>query len=288
VSRQPVLDEGRIPATGRHAPRIAPLLAAATERLAGAGCDTPRLDAELLLAEALGADRATLLTRPDAAVAPGAAGRFEALLTRRADREPVAYVLGRRGFRHVELHVDRRVLIPRPETELLVEAALALPRGAGVHDVGTGSGAVALALKHERPDLEVTGSDISPDAVDVARANAARLGLAVDFWVADLLDGAPEHDALLANLPYVADRDHESLSPEITRYEPAAALFAGPDGLGAIRRLVGRAGGARFLALEVGAGQAGRVRELMAAGGWPVIDIRADLAGVERVVVGRR
>ena len=149
--------------------------------------------------------------------------------------------------------------MPRPETEHLVEAALGLPAGARVHDVGTGSGAVALALKDERPDLVVSASDLSEDALDVARANAARLGLDVTFLRADLLEGVgPELDAVVSNPPYVAERDRRSLPPEVVRHEPAAALFAGAEGLAAIRPLVTQAAATRaaFLALEVGAGQA--------------------------------
>ncbi len=134
-------------------------------------------------------------------------GRFEGLVARRAAREPVAYILGRKEFRRISLAVDPRVLIPRPETELLVEVGLALPSGARVVDVGTGSGAVALALKDERPDLRVLGTDVSADALAVARANADRLGLEVELVQADLLDGVEGPvDAVVANLPYVAER----------------------------------------------------------------------------------
>src|SRR3712207_1037425 len=154
------------------------------------------------------------------------------------------------------LAVDPRVLVPRPETEHVVEAALALPHGARVVDVGTGSGAVALALKDERPDLDVHATDISVDALNVARGNAGALGLDVTFSVADLYEG--EFDAVLSNPPYVADRD--DLPPEVVRHEPAQALFAGPDGLDVIRRLVARR--PPFLALEVGMGQAPAVAAL--------------------------
>ena len=211
------------------------VIAAAAGELSAAGCDTPRLDAELLLAAALGVERARLVLDARAPVAQEASTRFRALIARRVQREPVAYILGEKGFRHLVLHVDRRVLIPRPETELLVEAGLSLPAGARVVDVGTGSGAVALALVSERPDLSVIGVDVSEDAVVVARENAAALGLDVTFVVGDLL-GDQAGDAVLANLPYVADG--VPLAPEIARYEPRGALFAGPDGLDVIRRLV--------------------------------------------------
>jgi release factor glutamine methyltransferase len=202
----------------------------------------------------------------------------------------VAYILGRRGFRHIELAVDPRVLVPRPETELLVEVGLELPAGAKVVDVGTGSGAVALALKHERPDLDVLGTDASADAVAVARANAERLALEVELVHGDLLAGVDGVDAVLSNPPYVAERERAALAPEIVRHEPPGALFAGADGLDVIRRLVPAAAtsGARLLAIEVGAGQAAAVAELMRGAGYERVRARRDLAGVERVVVGSR
>jgi tRNA threonylcarbamoyl adenosine modification protein (Sua5/YciO/YrdC/YwlC family) len=202
--------------------------------ITASGSTTPRLDTELLLAHALGVDRTALFLDPEREVGGQAARAFQTLARRRAvERAPVAYLLGRRGFRRLELAVDPRVLIPRPETELLVEIGLELPHGAGVVDVGTGSGAVALALKDERPDLDVVGTDVSAAALDVARGNAGRLGLDVAFVEGDLLEGAgatrrdsagspdaasapgpPEAvpalavpDAVLSNPPYVADGD---------------------------------------------------------------------------------
>jgi release factor glutamine methyltransferase len=261
------------------------LLAAASAQLAAAGCESARLDAELLLAEALGISRTALYMRPPGPPEPSARARFEDLIARRADREPVAFILGRKPFRRIELAVDRRVLIPRPETELLVEVALDLPHGARVADVGTGSGAVALALADERPDLELTGIDISGDALAVARENARRLGLEVVFVRGDLVVGGP-YDAVLANLPYV--RDGEPLAPEIERYEPPGALYGGPDGLDLVRRLVRVVQAVPMLALEVGAGQAGAVAELLREAGFREAECRCDLAGHERVVVGRR
>ncbi len=210
--------------------------------------------------------------------------RFEALLDRRAAREPVAYILGRRAFRYLTLAVDRRVLIPRPETELLVEVGLKLAPGLSVADVGTGSGAVALALAAERPDLTVTGLDIDADALAVAAENRRRLGLPVRFAVADLIDGGP-YDAVLANLPYVAD--DAALAPEIREFEPARALFAGPDGLDLIRPLVKQAQGVQLLALEISPEQARAVSSLMLEAGFGTVEVRSDLAGHERVVVGR-
>lgn len=265
-------------------------LAHATATLAAAGCDTPRLDAEVLLAEAVEVDRLTLLARNGTALSTAQHGRFDAMVARRARREPVAYILGRRGFRDLELAVDPRVLVPRPETELLVEAALELPRGARVLDIGTGSGAVALALKHERPDLEVAGSDVSAEALVVARANGERLGLDVPWHRADLVHGTGgPWDAVVANPPYVAEDELGTLAPEI-HHEPRAALEAGEDGLEVISRLVRELSevGVPWVALEVGLGQAGAVRERLARAGYARIEACDDLAGIPRVVVARR
>jgi release factor glutamine methyltransferase len=203
-------------------------------------------------------------------------------LERRLAREPVAYILGSKGFRWIELSVDPRVLIPRPDTETLVEVALELAaNGARVHDVGTGSGAVALALKHERPDLIVSASDSSADAVEVARANAERLGLDVRVAVAS---GLPvgEYDLVVANLPYVREDEWDGLQPEIRLYEPREALLSGIDGLDAIRSLVAAAPAGTLLALEHAPAQAAAVRELLEESRT----VR-DLAGRERVTVGR-
>lgn len=269
--------------------RVRAVLADAERALTESGCDTPRLDAELLLAEALRVPRAGLYLDRDRPLDQGQRDHFAMLVARRSAREPVAYILGRRGFRQLELCVDRRVLVPRPETELLVEAALELGHGARVVDVGTGSGAVALAVKDERPDLDVTGSDLSAAALAVARDNAQRLGLEVCWRQRDLFAGlAGSFDGVLANLPYVAEPELEALMPEVSRYEPRSALHAGPDGLALLRRLCGQLEGVAFAALEVGAGQAAAVRGLLAAAGFARIEAGRDLAGIDRVVVGRR
>jgi release factor glutamine methyltransferase len=262
--------------------------------IAAGGSDTPRLDAEVLLAAALGIDRTALFLDPTRQVTGPAVRAFQDAVRRRsAGREPVAYITGRRGFRHIELAVDARVLVPRPETELLVEVGVELlARGARVVDVGTGSGAIALALRDERPDLQVTGTDVSAGALAVARDNAARLGLAGDvaFVEGDLLAGLGEVDAVLSNPPYVAEGERVTLAPEILRHEPAGALFAGADGLDVIRRLVPAAvaAGARLAAIEVGEGQAAAVRALMVEAGFATVQVRRDLAGIERVVAGSR
>lgn len=246
----------------------------------------------LLLAEATGGDRTRLAADPDAGVPPAAARAFAAMVRRRIAREPVAYIVGRRGFRRLDLAVDGRALVPRPETELLVEIALEL-RPRSVLEVGTGSGAVALAVADELPQAEVLATDTSPLALELARENATRLGLAdrVRFQPGAL----PEHgaaDLMLANLPYVSEAEWAGLEPEITRYEPREALVAGPTGLELIEALLGdlALGGfeAKAVALEVGAGQAGAVAELVRRAGLETTEARRDLAGIERVVVGRR
>jgi release factor glutamine methyltransferase len=268
-----------------EAPALREALRGAVATLTQAGVDTPALDAELLLAGTLGLRREQLVIEGPPRLGPEELNRFRELLARRQGREPVAYILGRKPFRWITLSVDRRVLIPRPETELLVEIGLALPTGSRVVDVGTGSGAVALALAFERPDLEVWGSDVSADAIAVAEENARRLSLDVRFVQGDLLEGIQRPvDAVLANLPYVADGT--PLQPEIARFEPAEALFAGPDGLSVIRRMVAAAEGVDRLALEVGPDQAQATVQLLRDRGWRT-EVHRDLAGHERIVVGR-
>jgi release factor glutamine methyltransferase len=266
---------------------VSEALAEATATLRAVGCDSPRLDAELLLASALGVARERLLIDASAMLDGAPLERLQSLLARRMAREPVAYILGRKEFRRLVVSVDSRVLIPRPETELLVEVGVSLDRGAHVADVGTGSGAIALALKDERPDLEVWATDVSADALAVARDNAQRLGLDVRFVQADLLVGIPAQlDAVLANLPYVADGSE--LAPEISRFEPQSALLGGADGLDVIRRVVRMASRVPLIALEVGAGQAAAVGALLRSAGFRSIETLRDLAGHERVVVGSK
>jgi release factor glutamine methyltransferase len=269
-------------------------VAGATTSLSVTGaCDSPRLDAELLLADVLGVARARLVIDRDEVVGAAALEQFGALVARRAAHEPIAYILGRRAFRRLELSVDPRVLIPRPETELLVEVGLTVDVGASVLDVGTGSGAVALALKDERPDLAVTGVDVSADAVAVARGNASRLGLDVPFAVGDLLSGAVSVDAVLANLPYV--ESGAALPADVAEFEPALALFAGSDGLDVVRRLIEAIGALDaagpnrpgLIALELAPSQTGVVAGLLLESGCRTVEVLQDLAGRERVVVGR-
>ena len=229
-----------------------------------------------------------LAAEPEAGVDAGAARRFGEMVRRRVRREPVAYILGRKGFRRLELAVDGRALIPRPETELLVEIALELePRTA--LDVGTGSGAVALAVADELPDCEVTGTDTSTAALGLARENA---DTGIDGRVRFERGTVPEgrrFELVLANLPYVREDEWDSLAPEITRYEPREALVGGADGVEAIASTVPATAAAlepgASLALEVGAGQAGPVAELLLDLGFGQVEGRQDLAGIPRVVL---
>lgn len=274
-------------------------LEGAITALAAGGCETPRLDAEVLLAHVLGVSRGSLAAaggggeESELRVHGAAVRAFQEAVRRRSiEREPVAYIVGRRAFRHLELRVDRRALIPRPESELLVEVALGLEPGAHVLDLGTGCGAVALALKHERPDLQLSASDVSTQALELAALNGRELALEVRWLRADLLDGlADEFDVILANLPYVAEGERDALAPEIVRHEPQGALFAGTDGLACIRELILQASARaclRLLALELGAGQAGAVGELARAAGFEAIRFDRDLAGIKRVVIAER
>ena len=280
-------------ATGTRGTPVREALEGAQTAIAAAGCETPRLDAEVLLADVLGVTRERLLIDRELRVEGPAVRAYQNAVRRRAvEREPVAYITGRRGFRNLELAVDQRALVPRPETELLVEVGLALPRGAGVLDVCTGSGAVALALKSERPDLDVWGSDVSEPALSLARENAVALGLEVTWLHADLLDGVPDRfDAVLANPPYVAESERASLAPEIVRHEPAGALFAGPEGLDVITRLARQMGARERLAsaaVEVGAGQAETVARILRDAGFAETGAELDLGGIKRVVIGRK
>jgi release factor glutamine methyltransferase len=294
-------------AAGTADATVGDALGAATDALVAMGVPEGRLDAEVLLAAASGRGRASLIADPSGPLPPAVNRLYGEFVRRRLRREPVAYIVGTKGFRRIELGVDRRVLIPRPETELLVEVAL--ERGPGrVLDVGTGSGAIALALADELPETRIVATDTSPGALAVARANAERLGLAerVDFEAGTVPEGEA-FDLVLANLPYVAERDWAGLEPEVTQWEPREALLAGEDGLDAYRELLAPMDDgpaeclrptfsdapevlarAAAIAVEIGEGQALEVAELMRDAGFAEIEVREDLAGIERVVVGVR
>jgi len=269
------------------------VLALSSAYLEAKGSPTARLDAELLVGHALGMPRLDLYLHHDRPLTADELAAIRPLLRRRADLEPVAYIVGEVGFRRLTLRTDARALMPRPETETLVEVALALlPRGGRLVDVGTGAGPIALSVRHERPDAAVLAVDASADALDLARANAERLGLEVAFAVSDLLADAPgPFDVIAANLPYVPDGDPRT-EPGVVRHEPHLALWGGPDGLDLIRRLVAQAperlapGGA--IVLEVSDEQAAAVQALLAEAGFTEVERHRDLAGVERVLSARR
>jgi release factor glutamine methyltransferase len=267
-------------------------LAEAASALESARCPSPRVDAEWLLAHVLGVTRTDLYTG-DRELDEDAARRFRQLVERRAARAPLAYVLGEWGFRRLTLAVDPRVLIPRPETEAVVERCLALLEGLAepsVLDIGVGSGAIALALADERPDASIIGTDVSPGALAVAEENRRRVGVdgRVRFVRGDLAAGERgPFDLVVSNPPYVSPRDLPSLEPEL-RHEPAEALVG--DGRheavlrAALRPL--RPGGA--IVLEVGDGQAAAVASLLKEAGYEEIGVSRDLAGCERIVEGKR
>ena len=265
----------------------------AVTAIAASGSQTPRLDAELLLADAMGTTRERLFSDPGATVEGPAVRAFQTHVRRRAGtREPVAYIVGRRAFRRLVLAVDGRVLVPRPETELIVELAVEmLEPGAAVLDCCCGGGAIALALADERPDLRVSGSDLDAGALAVARANSERLGLSVAWHQADLLDGLGEHlDAIVANPPYVESDAIAALEPEVGQHEPRLALDGGADGLGVLSRLIVQAARTpvRLLILEHGEGQAAALAERCALAGYAEVEHHDDLAGIARAVVARR
>lgn len=268
---------------------------------AGGASETPDLDAQVLLAHVTGAPRATLLAYPERPLSPEQAAAYVALVRRRANREPIAYLIGHREFMGLDFLTDPRALIPRPETELLVEAALVeirarLDRGEAptVADIGTGSGAIAVSVAALEPRLScVYATDVSPDALSLAADNARHLGVAhrVTFLQGDLLAplSAPL-DVLLANLPYVAPRDASSLAPDVSRYEPPLALYGAENGLGHLRRLFAQAPAhlrpGAVLLLEFGYDQRAAVVDLANAT-FPGCSIRVgtDYAGWDRFIV---
>ncbi|HKA91261.1 MAG TPA: peptide chain release factor N(5)-glutamine methyltransferase [Haliangiales bacterium] len=270
------------------------VLAWTTGKFAERGIGSARLDAEVLLAHALGTSRVGLYTGFDKPLQEEELAAYRELVRRRLAGEPVAYLVGQKEFWSLPLRVDPRVLIPRQDTETLVEVALRrAPSAARIADVATGSGAVALALAKERPGAMVVATDVSEDALAVARANAGALGLAVRFVAGDLLAplAGERFDLVVGNPPYVPSGDLAGLAPEVGR-EPRAALDGGPDGLALVRRLVAAAPAALadggVLALEHGFDQGEAVRALFAAAGLADVETARDLGGNERVTSGAR
>jgi release factor glutamine methyltransferase len=268
---------------------LAEVLAGATEYLAARGVENARLDAERLLARALDLSRIELYTQYDRPLLDDERTRARELVRRRGEREPLAYVLGDWDFRRLTLKTDRRALVPRPETEVLVERCLALLDNAEaphVVDIGTGTGAIALAIKHELPDAHVTATDISADALALARENARTNDLEIHFVETDLLTGVDgPFDLVVSNPPYVLAGELDTLDPEVRDWEPRTALLddgqTGRLSEGARRVLDG------WLVLEVHAEHAGATVALLEEAGYDGVHVTRDLAGRERIVEGR-
>ncbi|HVN46504.1 MAG TPA: peptide chain release factor N(5)-glutamine methyltransferase [Steroidobacteraceae bacterium] len=276
-------------------PSVGTLVANGAQHLRGAAGGNASLEAGLLLAHALGITRATLISHAERVVEPEAERRYRELLERRTRGEPLAYLVGTREFWSLSLQVTPAVLVPRPETELLVERALALRRepDARVAELGTGSGAVALALARERPQWRITATDLSPDALAVARSNATRLAIgAVEFrlgsWFEPLT--GERFDLILSNPPYIA-LDDPALADPALAHEPRLALTAGADGLACLRAIAAAAprhlnpGG--WLLLEHGAAQGPALRTALGHAGWRYVRSHRDLAGHERITEGQ-
>ncbi len=295
MARQAIAD-----AQGMPRKDAAAAISAAAAHLQRCGIETARLDAELLMAAAYGVSRAAVVAG-GVELDRAAAQRFAAMVARRARREPLAYIVGRREFYSLELAVRPGVLIPRPETETLVEAALDFLRGrssAAVLDLATGSGAIAIAIATHAPAARIVASDISKVSLEIAGENARRHGCAArialragDCWAALEPSRAP-FDLIVSNPPYVAEDELRTLAPEVRDFEPRAALAGGRDGLDFYRRIAG--GLPRWLArggevmLEVGAGQASAIETMMRGAGCEALTRVGDLAGIERVVRARR
>jgi release factor glutamine methyltransferase len=264
------------------------VLARSAQYLAGKGVPSPRVDAEWLLAHALGLSRLELYTEHDRPLGESELAAVRELLRRRGLREPLAYVLGEWGFRRLTLRTDARALVPRPETEVLVERCLALLRGLEeeeprVLDVGVGTGAIALAIADEHPGARVTAVDTSPDALALARENAELTGIDVELRAAGFEAAAEGWDLVVSNPPYVLPGEIDSRDPEVRDWEPRAALVG--EGL---HEELARAARTEWLVLEVGDGQASQVAASLEGLGYADVTITRDLADRERVVEGRR
>jgi release factor glutamine methyltransferase len=267
------------------------VLRASDQFLARKGVDSPRLDAELLLSHWLGLSRLELYTQHDRPLSEAERATARELVERRGRREPLAYILGEWGFRRLTLRTDARALVPRPETEIVVERALALIAGIGaprVVDVGTGSGAIALAIAQEHPGARVTATDISPAALELALENADRLELAVGFVETSLLEGlAGPFDLVISNPPYVLTDEVDGLQPEVRDWEPRLALVGDGQTEELIRTAKAVLGPGGALVLECHEERAQQVAAALEAAGYAEVRITPDLAGRERVVEGR-
>jgi release factor glutamine methyltransferase len=281
--------------TALETPRtVVDFLGLASAYLAARDFEHARLDAEILLGDVLGLKRLELYLHHDRPLAPAEIDAFREHLRRRGRGEPVAYLVGTCGFRTITLATDARALVPRPETEGLVELAIArLPDGGALLDLGTGSGAIALSVAAERPDAAVTAVDVDAGALALAAENAARLDLEPRLLESDLFAGLPagdRFDVIAANLPYVPTGD-DRVEPGVHAHEPHGALYAGSDGLDVIRRAITgaparlRPGG--WLVLEFGMGQAFAVLGLLGEGGFADVAADRDLAGIDRYGMGR-
>lgn len=265
---------------------VAEVLRRSADYLAAKGVDSPRVDAEHLLAHALGLTRIGLSTQHDRPLTPAERAAVRELVRRRGTREPLAYVLGEWGFRRLTLRTDARALVPRPETEVVVERCLAVLAGIDaprVLDVGVGSGAIALALADEHPGARVTAVDVSAAALSLARENAERLGLAVELREGGIEAAGEGWDLVVSNPPYVDADELPGLQPEVRDWEPRRALL--DEGLHAE---LARTARTTWLVLEVGAGQARDVARDLESSGYRDVTITRDLSGHERVVEGRR
>lgn len=271
-----------------QAASVAEIVRQATESIAAAGCETPEADAKRLLAKALSTSVEELELDGTTTITPEVLAEVEGYVARRSEREPLEYILGSCSFREIEFAVDERVLIPRRETELLVAVGVELPQGARVHEVGTGSGAISLALLCERRDLRVTASDLSSEAAEQARENAARLGIPLEVTVgAGIPDHVEDVDLLIANLPYITSTSIDQRSPEIRR-EPTVAVQgdpdagdAGEDGLDIIRGLIEETPSGWRMALEHDTHHGPTMRALLREA-----ETHTDYRGDERVTVG--
>jgi len=271
--------------------KVTGALAETSERLGAAGCESPSVDAEILVAHVLGTRRSELALDASRTLSTHEEDTLESLVARREAREPLAYVLGEWGFRRLVLRVDRRVLVPRPETEVVVDRCLAYLEGlAGprVLDVGTGSGAIALAIADEHPGARVTGVDASPGALEVARANVVRTGLAVELREWDLFTGLPEGpwDLVVSNPPYVLPEEVGSLEPEVREWEPRQALIGVGSAEAVLRGARDVLAPTGALVLEIAAGDSSRIEGLLGELGYAEVRTTTDLAGRDRVVEG--